>query len=84
MEIEDCRIFRKLLHEFEVVTCHRFNWTLYVIVVIMGVGLFFLFVTSVFLFLGLRNRGDKIAPPPIHAEPQHVKLDDDKEKAPIN
>lgn len=84
MEIEDCRIFRKILHEFEIETCHKFNWTLYIMVCVMGVGLFFLYVTSMFLFLELRNSNSKVAPPPVKAQPQHVKLEDDKEKAPLN
>lgn len=66
-EIEDCRVFRKILHEFEVETCHRFNWTLYILVCVFGVGLFFLWITSVLLFFGLRNSNEKIAPPPAKA-----------------
>lgn len=67
LEIEDCRVFRKILHEFEIETCHKFNWSLYIMVCVMGVGLFFLYVASVFLFLELRNSNSKVAPPPVKA-----------------
>lgn len=64
-EIEDCRIMRKIALTFEVVTCHKFTYYLYIALIFSAILLFVIFVNTWMMFFHFRLATDenKVHPP---------------------
>jgi hypothetical protein len=83
-EIEDCRVFRKNAIQWEIESCFRFSYYVYVVLVVSAVAVTILFFMLWCLCCALRSDGGDAPkpekPPVVYNEP-NVDIDD-KEKLP--
>lgn len=82
MQIEDCRQLRKLMIEFEIITCHRLNHNVYIFFVVVFIASYFLLLILWMLFCLLRKKNSdkvKVAEPYYNNDIAEIKeLEDER------
>ncbi len=57
-EMEDCRKLRTIFQKFEIEACFRYNYNLYILMVLCCIAAFVLLLLTWVLCCALRNTGD--------------------------